>query len=172
MNIEILKLGPLETNCYLLRKNDSVIVIDPADEVDKIIKAIGNSDLLGVIITHHHFDHIGALNELKEFYKVPIYDRNNMLEKEYNLDGFKFEVIYTPGHTKDSITIYFKDEKCMFTGDFIFKNSIGRTDLGGNILDMQESINKFKKYTDVIIYPGHGEKTTINYEKENNYYFK
>ena len=172
MNIEVLKLGPLETNCYVLRKNQKVLIIDPADEVLKIKNSIGNDELLGIIVTHSHFDHIGALNELLECYDTNVYDKNNLKEKEYNIGGFQFEVIYTPGHTDDSITIYFKQEKIMFVGDFVFKDSIGRTDLGGNIIEMKESIEKIKEYHDILIYPGHGDSTNIDYEKENNYYFK
>jgi len=116
--------------------------------------------VIGVIVTHHHFDHIGALNE---FDKKLILDRYNLEEKKYNIDNFKFQVIYTPGHKEDCITIYFKEEKIMFTGDFIFKGTIGRTDLeGGNYLDMINSLNKISKYDkDIIVYPGHGDKTTL-----------
>lgn len=171
MDIEILKLGPLETNCYLLKKDNKIIVIDPADELDKIVKAIGNNKLIGIFVTHHHFDHVGALEELKNYYDVLVYDKNNLEEKEYNINDFKFNVIYTPGHTDDSITLYFKEEKIMFVGDFIFKDSIGRTDLGGNINDMKKSLEKIKQYEEVTLYPGHGDKTTLETEKKNNYYF-
>ena len=116
--------------------------------------------MVGVIITHYHFDHIGALNKFDE---TLILDRHNLEEKEYNISNFKFDVIYTPGHKEDSITIYFKEDKIMFTGDFIFKGAIGRTDLkGGNDIDMINSLNKIDKYDkDIIIYPGHGDKTTL-----------
>ena len=85
---------------------------------------------------------------------------------------FKFDVIYNPGHTSDSISFYFKEDNIMFVGDFIFKDTVGRCDLGGSIVDMKHSINKLKEYhEDIIIYSGHGDKTTLNYEKENNPYF-
>ncbi|HPF83116.1 MAG TPA: MBL fold metallo-hydrolase [Bacilli bacterium] len=171
MNIEVLKLGPYQTNCYVLKKDNKVLIIDPADKYKQIIKKIGDNELIGIIVTHHHFDHVGALNDLLEYYDTKVYDVNNLEEKEYNIDGFKFNVIYTKGHTDDSLTIYFKEEKIMFVGDFIFKESIGRTDLGGNNVDMKNSIDKIKQYENVIIYPGHGDKTTLDYEKENNYYF-
>ena len=83
----------------------------------------------------------------------------------------KFDVIYTPGHTDDSITFYFEKEKVMFVGDFIFKGSIGRLDFGGNETDMKNSLKLIKKYPDdIIIYPGHNESTILGLEK-NNYYF-
>lgn len=165
MKISKVVVGPLETNCYILSLGNKCIVIDPGAEIDKITKEIDNKEVVGVIITHYHFDHIGALNY---FDKSLVFDKNNLEEKEYNIDNFKFEVIYTQGHKEDSITIYFKKEKIMFTGDFIFKGTIGRMDLeGGNILDMKNSLEKIKKYDQNIkIYPGHGESTYLY--KENN----
>lgn len=163
MQIERVIVGPLETNCYILSNNNKCIVIDPGDEYDKIIKTIDGKEVVGVIITHYHFDHIGALNN---FDKSLILDRNNLEEKKYNIDDFKFEVIYTPGHKEDSITIYLEDKNVMFTGDFIFKGTIGRMDLpGGNYEDMVNSLNKISKYNkNIEIYPGHGLKTSLKEE--------
>lgn len=161
MKIDRIIVGPLETNCYILSNNNECLVIDPGDEYHKIKKVIGNKKVLGVIVTHYHFDHIGALCN---FDKSLVYDKSNLKEKEYNIGSFKFEVIYTPGHKEDSITIYFEKDKIMFTGDFIFKNSFGRTDLdGGSRMDMINSLKKIKRYEkDIIIYPGHGETTFLN----------
>ena len=102
-----------------------------------------------------------------------VYDKNNMIEGENEIGEFSFDVLYTPGHKDDCITIYFKKDRIMFCGDFIFRNSVGRCDLpGGNIGDMIKSINKIKEYDDdIVIYPGHGDSTTIGYEKNNNIYF-
>lgn len=160
MKIDRVIVGELETNCYILSIKNKCIVIDPGDEYDKIKKCIGNKEVIAVIITHYHFDHIGALNN---FNKNLIYDINNLEEKENKIGNFNFEVIYTPGHKEDSITIYFKEEKVMFTGDFIFKDGIGRIDLpGGNYKDMLNSLEKIKKYDkDIIVYPGHGDKTIL-----------
>lgn len=172
MKIEIVEVGSLECNCYLLMLNNKILVIDPGDEFNKIENKIGNRRVVGVIITHYHFDHIGALEQFVNKYNVLVYDRNNMNEGMVQIDDFSFEVIYTPGHKEDSITIYFRKDKIMFCGDFIFRDSIGRWDLpGGNFSDMISSIKKIKKYDDdIVIYPGHGEKTTLRYEKNNNMY--
>lgn len=173
MKIERIEVGYLKTNCYILSKNDDCLIIDPGDEEDKIISKIGNLNVLGIIITHYHFDHIGALENLKNKYNVEVYDINNLEEKEYKINDFKFDVIYTKGHHDTCITIYFKDEKIMFTGDFIFKESIGRIDLGGNEIDMNGSLEKIKKYPkDITIYPGHGLSTTLEYELLNNIYLR
>ena len=97
-----------------------------------------------------------------------------MDEGEFRIGDFKFNVIYTAGHKEDCVSIYFVDEKIMFVGDFIFRDSIGRVDLiGGNIDNMIDSINKIKNYDrDIIIYPGHGDSTRLGYEIDNNLYFR
>ena len=80
-------------------------------------------------MTHRHFDHMGAIEKLKSKYQIPVFDYTNLKEGKMLLNVFDFEVIFTPGHTDDSVTYYFKEDDVMFTGDFIFKESIGRTDL-------------------------------------------
>lgn len=163
MEITKIVVGELETNCYILSFDNKCLIIDPGDEINKIKEVIGNKKIVGVIITHYHFDHIGALNY---FNGCLVLDKNNLEEKEYDIDGFKFEIIYTPGHKEDEITIYFKKQKIMFTGDFIFKDKIGRTDLkGGNYKDMLNSLEKIKKYDkNIKIYPGHGGFTYLKEE--------
>ena len=101
MNIHTVIVGPLEENCYILEKENKVLVIDPGDEIEKIKKAIGSKEVLGVLITHNHFDHVGALSY---FNKKNIYSFNNLEEKEYIIDSFKFDVIFTPGHSIDSVS--------------------------------------------------------------------
>ena len=174
MNIEKLEVGELECNCYLLDINGSVLVIDPGSEAEKIILAIGNRKVDGIVVTHYHFDHIGALEGLINKYGVNVYDKSNLIEGENKIGNYVFDVIFTPGHKEDAITIYFKKEKIMFSGDFIFRDSIGRCDLlGGNIKDMNDSIKKLFNYDkDITLYPGHGDKTTLEYEFNNNIYIK
>ena len=172
MNIKIIKVGYLETNCYILKKDNYEIVIDPGDEIEKILPHINN--LESILITHHHSDHIGALNKLLEKYPVPCLEYKNLEEKEYQIKDFKFKVIFTSGHTDDSVSYYFFEDDNMFTGDFLFKETIGRTDLKtGDFKKMLESIKKIKKYKQNInIYPGHGDKTNLGYEMKYNIYLK
>ena len=174
MNIEIVKVGELRCNCYLISNGGKVLVIDPGDDSDKIIDKIGDRKVVGIIITHHHFDHDGAVSEIVSKYGCKAYDRYNLSEGENKISDFNFSVIYTPGHKEDLITIYFDKEKWMFCGDFIFKDTIGRCDLpGSNLLDMKKSIDKIKKYDrDITLYPGHGDKTSLGYEMDNNIYFR
>ncbi len=159
MDIKIIEVGPLDTNCYILTKEQECIIIDPGDDFFKIKKAVDNKKVIGCLVTHFHPDHIGALEEVVSYYEVEI-------NKE-KYGNFEYKIIETPGHTFDSKTFHFKDESIMFTGDFIFNRSIGRTDLGGNDKDMQNSLNDFKKYPDnITLYPGHGPSTTLGAEKK------
>lgn len=169
MEIKTLKVGYLQTNCYIIINNGKALIIDPGDEGERIKENIKGLDLQAILITHSHFDHIGALNHFKN---IKIYDNNNLEEKEYELIDLKLNVIKTKGHTNDSISFYFKEQNIMFTGDFIFEGTIGRTDLEtGNIEEMKKSIKKIKKYPlNTIIYPGHGNKTTLEKEIKTNPY--
>ena len=173
MNIKRVIVGPLQENCYILEKDNMCIIIDPGDEAEKIIGNIVYPPV-AILITHNHFDHVGALSQLQEKYNIPVYNYDNLKEGELSTGNFRFDVIYTPGHTSDSVIFYFKEEEIMFTGDFLFKGTIGRTDLStGNFKEMQKSIRKILIYSDIIkVYPGHGEDTTLGLEKKNNQYLK
>ena len=174
MEIKIVKVGYLKTNCYVLIKNNKCLIIDPGDEANKIDELIGNNKVVGIIITHYHSDHIGALNDLKEKYNASVYDKSNLIEGINIVDEFTFEALYTPGHRIDAITVIFKNYHIMFTGDFLFKESIGRTDLEtGNDIEMQESIDKIKTYSGSYkVFPGHGDSTTLQYEFNNNIFLR
>ena len=99
-----------------------------------------NKRVIGILVTHSHFDHIGALFQLNKKHNVNIFSFKNLVEKEYIIEDFKFKVIFTPGHSSDSITFYFEEDNAMFVGDFIFKENIGRCDLPtGNLNAMYKS---------------------------------
>ena len=174
MDIKTVVTGYLDENCYILIKNGTCLIVDPGDDYQKIKEEIGDNRVLGVLITHSHFDHIGALRNFLVKKSIKIFKKSNLTEnKDYQIGDFRFEVIYTPGHSKDSVSFYFKEENIIFIGDFVFKESIGRTDLpGGSDEEMKNSIQKLSAYEDSIeLYPGHYDKTTIGYEKENNPFF-
>ena len=174
MEIKKIITGTLDENCYVLIKNGTCLVVDPGADYNKIREEVGDNKVLGVLITHSHFDHIGALRNFLTKRSIKIFKRSNLEEKEYAIGDFKFECIHTPGHSKDSVTFYFKEDNAMFIGDFVFKDSIGRCDLpGGSTSEMNESIKKLLTYNENInLYSGHGEDTTLNIEKENNPYLK
>lgn len=174
MEIKRIITGALDENCYVLIKNKTALIIDPGDDYQNIKEAIGDNKVLAVLITHSHFDHIGALRNFLTKRSIKIFKKSNLEEKEYTIGDFSFYCIYTPGHSKDSVTFYFKEDNVMFVGDFIFKESIGRTDLpGGDTLEMENSIKKILTYDENIkLYPGHDDETTLKYEKEHNPYLK
>lgn len=174
MEVKIIKVGTLEENCYILIQNGKCLIIDPGDDFFLIDPQIDTNQVVGVLITHRHQDHIGALDKVIQKYHPNVYEFNNLEEKKYEIENFRFEVIFNPGHTEDSVSYYFYEYNFMFGGDFIFKNTIGRTDLeGGNPLKMTESLKKIATYNKRMkIYPGHGEPTYLFDELNNNYYLK
>ena len=173
MKIKIFPLGIFQANCYILNINEDYLIIDPGAEANKIKENIIGK-VCGILITHSHDDHIGALKEIHDEYDCHIYEYDNVFEnKIYNVGPFSFKVIYTLGHTLDSITFYFPKEKMMFTGDFLFKGTIGRTDFYNSDTElMLESLKKIITYNDIKIYTGHGDMTTLEQEKEENPYLK
>ena len=174
LNITSCVVGDLGCNCYLISKGNYALLVDPGDDFDKIVELIGDKNLVGILITHGHFDHVGALDEVVSKYNVPVYRYSNLDEGEVKIDKFKLEVIYTPGHLMDCVTYYFREDAIMFTGDFLFYDTIGRCDLvGSDYNEMKISINKIKNYADdIVIYPGHGKSTSLWREKRYNPYFK
>ena len=160
MKIEKIEVGPLSTNCYILTNKDKTIIIDPGDEFEVIKSKLKDKNVIGCLVTHFHPDHIGALEELLSTYDIEV---NGDYTKE-----FEYEVIEFPGHTFDSRVFYFKKINTMFIGDFLFKDGLGRTDLGGSSKLMAKSLEELRTYPDdTILYPGHGEETTLGAEKEH-----
>jgi len=203
MNIDKIVVGPLSVNCYIIKLEKKVLVIDPGAEAEKIISFLDLKNLKPdlIINTHGHFDHIEAVPRLQEkygidFYMDPgdeeiitdpvkngssIFGQNKLSLETYNLidDLAKklfsdngIGIINTPGHSPGCIVIKIGDS--LFTGDLLFKGSIGRTDLaGGSMHDMKSSLLKIRKMKDPLkIYPGHGPETDLEYEKNNNYYLR
>ncbi len=156
MQIEMIKVGELRTNCYIVTKNEETIIIDPGDEFQKIQEKCQNKNVVGILVTHHHYDHIGALKQLEEYYNL----------KHNTFNNWNIKIIPSPGHASDLVCFYFKDDKILFSGDFIFYHTIGRYDLeGSNFIDMKKSIQNIITYPiDTIVYPGHGKSTTLKEE--------
>lgn len=172
MNIKRLILNPLDNNCYILSKADEAIIIDPSGEENKIEEYINKNNLKikAIFITHYHFDHIGALDYFIKKYNPKIYDFKTIGKFKEGL--FKFKIIPTKGHSKDSVSFYFEETNDMFVGDFVFASSIGRMDLsGGDEEEMAYSLNALKTFSkETKLYPGHGSITSLEKElKENPY---
>lgn len=163
MKINVVVVGRLETNCYVLEKDGEVLIVDPGDDFEKIKKTI-NGKVKGILVTHNHFDHIGALDECVKYFNVPVYDKNNLIEGRCEIGKFIFEVKYNFGHTMDSISFIF--DNIMFSGDFIFSGAIGRCDLGGDFFAMKNSIKDIlNSNINYKICPGHGEFTYLESER-------
>jgi len=173
MKIEKIVVGFLRTNCYLLTIGDDCLIVDPGADYNIIKERIGALNVLGILVTHHHPDHVWALTKIRNAYKAPVYDYKTGTVN-CSVGSFTFDIIENKGHTKDSVTFYFKEDKVMLVGDFIFKGTVGRTDLpSGSDIDMRESLKLRKEYEpDIKLYPGHGHETNLGYEIEHNPYFK
>ncbi len=191
-------------NCYLAfdKKTREGIMIDPGGMADRLIGEIKKEgvDIKYIFITHAHFDHIGALEEVAEYTKakVVIYkaEENALTDEKLNLaylagavpnrrgaditvgendvievGEMKFSFIHTPGHTAGGMCI-FDGKETLFTGDTLFCGSIGRSDFpGGNFGVLKKSLEKLMKLDDKVrIYPGHEEESTIGAERKTNPY--
>ena len=203
MRMSKLVVGPVATNCYIVSDENTkeAFIIDPGAEPDRIIDKVKETgvSVKAILLTHGHFDHISAVNELKREFGVDVYvgqeDADLMADMELNVSymfgmpyaaradkilldgdvleiaGFSIKVLFTPGHTKGGICFYLEKENVAFSGDTIFQQSVGRTDFPtGSARVLSESIkNKlFILPEDLQLFPGHGDSTTVGYEKKYN----
>jgi glyoxylase-like metal-dependent hydrolase (beta-lactamase superfamily II) len=201
---EVLPVGILGCNCSIIGDEISreAIVIDPGDEISKIIAILERHALTVkmIVITHAHIDHIGGAEKLRAATGAPVYmhEADKMLSDRLDMQAawlgmeapkdpgidrparegdiirageIEAHVLHTPGHTPGSISLYLPLESRLIAGDTLFQASIGRTDLpGGDTAQIGRSI-RGKLYTlpeDTIVFPGHGETTSIGEEKRHN----
>ena len=181
IQIDRLKLGPFDTNSYILTcllTGDSVLVDVPA-EASKIFKALKETNPKYILITHNHMDHLGALGEIKSKLRIPIgahrLDAKGLpLRPEILLENGEklplgktsLKVLHTPGHTPGSLCFLFGNR--LIAGDTIFPGGPGKTRSPTDLKLIIESItNKiFVLPDDTAIYPGHGDSTILRKEKE------
>ena len=193
MKIKVQPMGPYQTNCYIVTKDGKDIIIDPGvDATEWVKKNVTNP--IAILNTHGHFDHIWSNAALQKELDIKLYTPKDdvMLlnssswmpdlppstpdveiegDKELDIDGVKVKFRHFAGHTPGSSTI--EIDNAMFSGDFIFKRSIGRTDFPySNPSDMKKSLEKFKQIPyDKKIYPGHGGSTSIKQEQQYSDYW-
>ncbi len=198
MLIKTLPVGQLETNCYVVTDEDALecAVIDPGDESNTILDYIEGNKLSckAVMLTHAHFDHVGAVNAVLEATGAEFYmcEKDMELVKtgtsgrfttpenthfykdgdEVKVAGLTFRVMETPGHTPGGVTLVCGD--AVFTGDTLFRGSCGRTDLPGG--DMRAELRSLKRIAqlegDYEVYPGHAESSMLSIEREHNPYVR
>jgi len=181
--------------------SSKVIFIDPADYGDQIFQAMKNNgfEVAAILLTHGHFDHIWGCSRLRQMTSAPVYayegeedvllssdlnvsagagractvKANTLLKdgEEVTVEGMTFQVIATPGHTKGSCCYYFEEADMLISGDTLFEESVGRTDLPtGSMSTLVRSVKDtlFVLPDDTVVYPGHGDSTTIGHEKKYN----
>lgn len=200
MNIKKFILGLYKSNCYIIYENQNAIVIDPGYESDEVINYIDENKLNinAVYITHGHIDHVGGIKQIKSKYDTKIYaplkDKIWFIQSNYNrlgyeipvdeyveenakihLEDYEFTVIETPGHSEGGTILCDLEHHMCFSGDTLFFETIGRTDLPFSSFDaIEKSIRKMYRLlpNQTKLYPGHGRPTTIGHEKLYNMFVK
>lgn len=187
MNIKCRPMGMYQTNCYIVEVDGKEFIIDPGVGATSWILE-NTKNPVAILNTHGHFDHVWSNAELKEKLNIPIYVPKNdefMLkddpfgqgtpasqadflvigDQEFDIGGIRIKYFHFPGHTPGCSAILIEDN--LFSGDFVFKNSIGRVDFPySSPDDMKDSIEKFLYLKENwTIYAGHGESTTVQAEQ-------
>ncbi|MFQ3542785.1 MBL fold metallo-hydrolase [Halobacillus rhizosphaerae] len=173
IKISRLPLGPMATNAYIIYENKKALVIDPGGDFAKLHQFLTDKELQveAILLTHAHFDHIGAVDETRKMYHAPVYlheaEKDWLMNPELNGSGlfqvgeitaapadhyftlgenqigdFSFEVRHTPGHSPGSISLVFSNQRFTVAGDTLFQRGMGRTDLpGGSREELEQSIH-------------------------------
>ncbi len=175
-----------QTNCYLFGDEETkeIVIIDPGGNPGEIKKRTEKFKPIAIILTHSHPDHAGAAMEVKDMFKIPIYVNKNEIRGQVSgnenfifvnesyvieIGSEKLHVIDSPGHSTGGIMLVSYENKIIFTGDTLFRGSIGRTDFGGNYNTLMERIRKIMHNTiiteDFTFFPGHVWISKIGLEK-------
>ena len=195
LTLHTLPLGAYQTNCYILHQeaSSSCVVIDPGYTPEVILDFLAGKGLTleAILLTHGHFDHVGGVRDLAaetgcrvwlnpddlsmppKLTAGPLYYTDTYSEGDtISPAGISFQVLSTPGHTPGSVCLIAED--FLFSGDTLFAGSCGRTDLpGGSTRAIRESLRRLAALPqDYSVHPGHGESTTLAWEKQYNPYMR
>lgn len=193
LKIHVLPLGDYQTNCYIVHEENSTdcLIIDPGYEPEIISSYLEEKGLTpaAILLTHCHFDHVGAVKDLAAQYDCKVFlDKKELAMPPmltngplYYTDGYgdgdtltlagiPIQVLETPGHTPGSVCLIMEDT--LFSGDTLFAGSCGRTDLPcGNARAMRDSLRRLAALSENYrVCPGHGPSSTLNREKKTNPY--
>ncbi len=194
-----IETGSFGVNTSIITCENRTWIVDPGGEAECIVELLKKKGLSpeGIMLTHAHFDHIGAVNALQAEFKdlIVVVDEAdlvmfghpmNQMPPEYPLQAlpknietkddissivpFKVEIIKTPGHTPGGRSYYFPEDKLLLSGDTLFAGSVGRTDLpGGDMAVLSSSLKVLSRLPeDTYVIPRHGMHTTIGAEKRSN----
>jgi hydroxyacylglutathione hydrolase len=198
MEVRGLTVGPLAENCWIVTGESGALVIDPGDEAPRILAALDGAPVGAILLTHCHFDHIGAVAPLARATGAPVWcpeieapiladvmryvpwpgigpyesytaDHTLVGGETLALAGIGLEVLFTPGHSPGHLT--FATEGMLLSGDVLFEGSIGRTDLpGGDHPTLMDSIARLlaRFPDDTRVLPGHMGATTLGRERATN----
>ena len=195
LKVHTLPLGAYQTNCYIIHEENAstCCVIDPGYNPEIVLDKMDELGLTleAILLTHGHFDHVGAVRQLaaetgcavyicEEDLSMPpmmtagplYYTKTYGEGTKLTLAGLEIYVIHTPGHTPGSVCLCC--ENAMFSGDTLFWGSCGRTDLpGGNWAAIRKSLLRLAELSgDYDVYPGHGDATTLSFERKMNPYMQ
>ena len=195
LTVQSLVLGAYQTNCYIIHDQHSsgCCVIDPGYDPETILGTLESQRLTleAILLTHGHFDHVGAVRDLaadtgcqvyvcaedlalpQQLTAGPLYHTQTYAEgARLHLAGLDITVLHTPGHTPGSVCLQVED--ALFSGDTLFAGSCGRTDLpGGSWEDMTRSLARLASLEpNYWVLPGHGESTSLSEEKKHNPYMR
>jgi len=204
LDVQMLTVGPIAENCFIVRREGSGrgLLVDPGEEPDRILAAIEEMGVKieAILITHCHFDHIGAVAPVATVTGAPVYcpeierplladimayvpvpgigpfdnyeaDETLSGGETLELAGLEINVIFTPGHSPGHVTYSIPAEEAMFSGDVLFKGSVGRVDLpGGDGPTLMRSLRELVEShpPETGVYPGHMEVTTLGAERATN----
>ncbi len=197
MEVQRIPVGPLAENAYLAWEGGEGVVLDPGAEPEALEAAIREAGFTpkAILLTHAHFDHVGAVAPLAEAHGLPVYLHAAELEpyrrapeiaRAYGLEvppppkpagfldegdeAFGFRVLHLPGHSPGHLAFYAPEAGVIFVGDVLFKGAVGRYDLPGADREaLWHSLTRLTKLPeDTRVFPGHGEPTTIGSEKRTN----
>jgi len=168
-------VGKLDSNTFVIEKGATVIIIDAGASVEKVKTALNGKKPQGIFLTHEHYDHTWCLEDYKKEFDCKVYNQHSpQLDfkpkganfEDLDLGDFKIQILYCPGHSKNSVV--YKIDNLLFTGDVLFGNTIGRTDLmkDGDRL-MQQTLKKLLDVKFDLAYHGHYE-SSIHQEQQKN----